>query len=84
MAAFGCVERRVLDVVAHALHELFAHRFHVHEGAAVCQPELPVVVVVDAAAEVHEVVGRPDVELDVLEDRGHNARLELHGPLHAR
>ncbi len=41
------VERGVLDVVAHRHHEGVAHGLHVHQRAAVVEPELAVLVVVD-------------------------------------
>ncbi len=72
----GGVERRVLDGVAHAVHPLVAHRLDVHERAAVVEPELAVLVVVDPDAEVHVLGWRPDVDLDVLQDRGHRRLAE--------
>ena len=54
--ARGRVERRVLDVVAHAVHELLAHRLDVHQRTAVVEPELAVLRVVDLVLEVHELV----------------------------
>ncbi len=47
------------------------------------KPELTVVGVVDAAPEVHEVMRRADVELDVLQDRRHVAVPELQRLLRA-
>ena len=82
--AGGRVERRVLDVVAHALHELFAHRLDIHERAAVVEPELTVLGVVDLVPEVHELMRRADVELDVLEDRRDVAVAERERPLGAQ
>ena len=60
-----------------------AHRLDVEQRAAVREPELAVVGVVDAAAEVHEVMGRADVELEVLHDRGYVGGPELQGALRA-
>ena len=58
-----------LDVVAHALHVVRAHRLDVHQGSAVVELEFAVVWVVDGVAEVHELRGSADVELEPLEDR---------------
>ena len=75
--AGGRVEGGVLDRVTHAVHVFLAHRFDVEQRAAVREPELAVVRVVDAAAEVHEVRGGADVELDVLQDRRNIAVAEV-------
>ena len=53
------------------------------ERAAVREPELAVVRVVHPAAEVHELVGRADVELEVLHDRRHVAVGEVERALGA-
>src|SRR3712207_8407384 len=60
---------RALDVVAHRHDELLAHRLHVHERAAVVEPELAPVRTVEPVAEVHELRRRADVDLHPLEDR---------------
>ena len=82
--ARGRVEGRVFDVVAHAVHELFAHRLDVHQRAAVVEPELAVLRVVDLVPEVHELMRRADVELDVLEDRRHVGVAEVERALRAQ
>ncbi len=69
----GRVEGRVLDVVAHRAHVVGTHRLDVHQGTAVVEVELAVPAVVHRVAEVHELRGRPDVELEPLEDRHHVA-----------
>ena len=70
--ARGRVERRVLDVVAHAVHEVLAHRLDVHERAAVVEPELAVLARSSTRYwKSMNWCGRADVELDVLEDRRH-------------
>ncbi len=79
----GGVEGRVFDVVAHRGHVLVSERFDVHERAAVIEPELTVIAVVDAEPEVHELRWRPDVELQALEDRHDIIALVLQRPLHA-
>ena len=64
----GGVEGRILDVVAHGDDVLGPHRFHVHEGPAMVQPELSVVMVGDLVAEVHELGWCTHVDLETLED----------------
>ena len=82
--AGGRVEGGVLDVVAHPVHELLAHRLDVHQRAAVVEPELAVLRVVDLVPEVHELMRRADVELDVLEDRRDVAVAEVQRALRAQ
>ncbi len=77
------VERGVLDVVAHAAHVVLTHGFHVEQGAAVVQVELPVPAVVHDVAEVHELRRRADVELQALEDGQDVGALVLQRLLHA-
>ena len=69
VATRGGVERRVLDVVAHAADVVLAHRLDVQQRAAVVEVELAVPAVVHGVAEVHELRRRADVELQALEDR---------------
>ena len=59
----GGVEGGVLDVVAHALDVIGAHRLDVHQRTAVVEVELAVPPVVHGVAEVHELRWRTDVEL---------------------
>ena len=75
VATRGGVEGRVLDVVAHAPHHVFAHREHVGERTAGAEPELAVVAIVELVADVHELVGEADIELEALEDGGRRRRL---------
>ncbi len=63
------VERRILDVVAHATHVILAHRFPRPAAPAVVEVELSVPAIVHGVAEVHELRRCPDVELQALEDR---------------
>lgn len=79
----GGVERGVLDVVAHALDVVGAHRLDVEQGAAVVEVELAVPAVVDGVAEVHELRRRADVELQPLEDGDDVGALVLQRLLHA-
>ena len=78
-AGGGGVEGGVLDVVAHGPHVVGAHRLHVHEGAAVVEPEPAVVVVGDGEPEVHELGRGADVDLEALEDGLHGVALEARG-----
>lgn len=77
------VEGGVFDLVTHGEHVVLTHRFHVHQGAAVIEPELAVVVIVHAEPEVHELGRRADVELQALEDGLDRITLEPQSPLHA-
>ena len=78
----GGVERGVLDVVAHAVDVVLAHRLDVQQRAAVVEVELAVPAVVHGVAEVHELRRRADVELQALEDRDDVDALVLQRLLH--
>ena len=78
----GGVERGVLDVVAHRPDVVGSHRLDVHQGAAVVEVELAVVVVGHGVAEVHELGRGADVDLHPLEDGLDRVPLEPEGPLH--
>ena len=82
MATRGGVERRVLDVVAHAPDVVLAHRLDVEQRAAVVQVELAVPAVVHGVAEVHELRRGADVELQALEDGDDVDALVLQRLLH--
>ncbi len=78
----GAVERRVLDVVAHADDARLAVRLDVHEGAAVVQPERTVLLVGELVADAHVLVHEADVELEPLHDRPDAVALDAHQPPH--
>ena len=78
----GGVERRVLDVVAHAVDVVLAHRLDVEQRPAVVEVELAVPAVVHGVAEVHELRRRADVELQALEERDDVDALVLQRLLH--
>ena len=78
----GGVERRVLDVVAHAADVVLAHRLDVEQRAAVVKVEFAVPAVVHGVAEVHELRRGADVELQALEDGEHVVALVLQRLLH--
>ncbi|MDZ7732918.1 MAG: hypothetical protein U5R31_07185 [Acidimicrobiia bacterium] len=82
VATAVAVEGRILDVVAHALHHLVTRRADVGERAARTQPELAVALTVQPVADVQELVGKPHVELQALEDRRDTRPHEAHQPLH--
>ena len=77
------VERGVLDVVAHALDVVRAHRLHIEQGAAMVEVELAVPAVVHGVAEVHELRRRTDVKLQTLEDRDDVIAFIAQGFLHS-
>ncbi len=79
----GGVEGGVLDVVAHALDVVLAHRLDVDQRAAVVEVELAVPAVVHGVAEVHELRRCADVELQALEDGDDVDALVLQRLLHA-
>ena len=83
VATRGGVERRVLDVVAHAADVVLAHRLDVEQRAAVVEMELAVPAVVHGVAEVHELRRGADVELQALEDGDDVDALVLQRLLHA-
>src|SRR5204863_9051489 len=78
----GAVERRVLDVVTHTDDARLAVRLHVHERAAMVQPEGAVPGVGQLVADTHVLVDEPDVELEALHDGPHVVALDAHQPLH--
>lgn len=77
------VEGRVLDVVAHRHHVVGAHRFDIHQRAAVVEPELAVVVIGDQEPEVHELRRSADIDLQPLEDGLDGVPFESQRLLHA-
>ena len=79
----GGVEGGVLDVVAHALHIVRAHRLNIEQSAAVIEMELTVPAVMNGIAEVHELRRGADIELQALEDGDDVITGIAQCPLHA-
>jgi hypothetical protein len=82
----GCsgIESRVLDVVTHELDPVFTEGLYIEERSTMGQPKLSVVGPLQAKLEVHELVGGPDIQLKILENRADIVTHEPHGTLHTR